>query len=221
MKRSVKNFTDKQIADNLKAWCKHADDDMIKQGKEWYKDAQTFTKEMATKYKIDAYRVAGVVAALSPNNRWERNKIDAEAVISAWAKGYSYDCVKVCTYGANKRKAFGILEGRTEITAKSPKTHAFAMNVGLNSPDHITIDKWHLRACVTRPGDGVTDCVESCTAIQYRRLEAITAKVASDVNFYPMYYHVIAGLTECPSGRLKGYQLQAIIWVTIKKEWKR
>jgi len=210
MKKSVTKLTDQEISANLRAWYLHAEkhptEDILKQGKEWYKDAQAFTKKIAKQYVIDSYSVAGVVSALSPNNRWERNKVDAEAVINAWALGLSPDDIKVCTYGANKRKAFAILNGEIEITAKSPKTHAFAMNVGLNSPDHITIDKWHLRACVTRPSDGVTDCVESCTAVQYRRLEAITAQCLN-------------GLT--PKRVMKGYQLQAIIWVTIKKVWNR
>jgi len=76
------------------------------------------------------------------------------------------------------------------------------MNVGLNSPEHITVDKWHLRACVSKPSEGVVDAVESCTSAQYRRIEALTSKVAKEFG-------------------LKGYEAQAIIWVMIKKVWNR
>jgi len=76
------------------------------------------------------------------------------------------------------------------------------MNVGLNSAEHITIDKWHLRACLFGPEDGIKDCVESCTNVQYRRVEKITAKLAQEYN-------------------IKGFELQAIIWVTIKDAWNR
>lgn len=200
--KKVTTTTDRVIYNNLKAWLYEATDQEWAAGSEWYKEAQDFCEALAKQYELDPYQVAAVVSALSPNNKWERNKVDAQAVIVAHLNGLDEDSVKVCTYNANKRRAFEILRGNTEITAKSPKTHAFAMNVGLNSPEHITIDKWHLRSCVTKPKDGVTECAETCTAVQYRRIEAITAKVAKEFG-------------------LKGYAAQAIIWVTIKRVWDR
>lgn len=202
MKRTVTKTTDRVIYNNLKTYLEEATSQEWADGKEWYKEAQIFCKMSALWYGVDAYKVAAVVSALSPNNKWERNKTDAQAVIIAHQNGLNEDSVKVCTYNANKRRAFEILRGNTEITSKSPKTHAFAMNVGLNSPDHITVDKWHLRACVTKSREGVVECAETCTAAQYRRVEAITAQLAHDYG-------------------LKGYEAQAIIWVTIKRIWNR
>ena len=202
MKRSVTKLTDKQIYNSLHKWFAESTAQEREDGKLWYKEAQMFTKYVAEEYGIDSYRVAGVVSALSPNNKWERNKYDAITVIKAHLARLSPKDIKVCTYNANKIKAFEILRGDTEITAKSPKTHSFAMNVGLNSPEHITIDKWHLRACVTTPKDGIVDCMESCTSVQYRRIEALTANVAKSLGY-------------------KGYELQAIVWVTIKRVWDR
>ena len=202
MKKTVTKTTDEKIKDNLLRWFNAAKAEEYKAGINWYSEAQQFTHNLAKAYDLDPYKVAGVVSALSPNNKWERNKIDAETVVKAHLSGIGPDSVKVCTYNANKNKAFEILKGNTEITAKSPKTHAFAMNVGLNSPEHITVDKWHLRACVVGPVDGIEDCAESCTAVQYRRVEAITASLAKDLD-------------------LAGYELQAIIWVTIKRVWNR
>ena len=195
MKLTVKNLSDIKIKNNLKYWLKLATKNEIDQGKNWYMDAQNFTEYLSKKYGIDSYVCASVISALSPNNKWDRNKIDAEAVIKAFIDGHKD--VKVCTYNSNKEKAFKILDGDL-ITEKSPKTHSFAMNVGLLSSDHITIDKWHLRACVTKHKAG---CVESCTSVQYRRIEKITSQIAKENN-------------------LKGYELQAIIWVTIRNNWK-
>jgi len=202
MKRSVTKITDKDIYENLHNWFAEATDQEFEDGLLWYNEAQIFTKQIAKAYGIEPYKVAGVVSALSPNNKWERNKYDAVTVIKAHIAGIAPEDVKVCTYNPNKMKAFEILRGNTEITSKSPKTHSFAMNVGLMSPDHITIDKWHLRACVTSPSDGIVDCMESCTGVQYRRLEAITADLAHSLGY-------------------KGYEIQAIIWVTIKRVWDR
>jgi len=202
MRKTVSKITDEEIRENLIKWFNERTIEEHNAGLFWYAEAQQFTHELANEYDLDPYKVAGVVSALSPNNKWERNKIDAETVVKAHIAGIGPDSVKVCTYNANKNKAFEILRGNTEITAKSPKTHAFAMNVGLNSPDHITVDKWHLRSCVVGPDDGIVDCAESCTAVQYRRVEAITAMLAKDLG-------------------LKGFELQAIIWVTIKRVWNR
>ena len=202
MKRSVVSVGDLYIVNRLRKWLEQGIEDYLVflQGKEWYKEAQEFVKYISDKYAVDAYVVACVVAILSPNNKWERNKIDAEALIKAFVESGAEGAllVKVCTYNPNKVKAVKVLCGEIELSTKSPKTHSFAMNVGLNSPEHITVDKWHLRACVSKPSEGVVDAVESCTATQYRRIEALTSKVAKEFG-------------------LKGYEAQAIIWVKIKK----
>jgi hypothetical protein len=52
----------------------------------------------------------GVIASLSPNNKWERNCIDAEAMIKTWSIGGDYNMIKVCTFNPNKAKAIAILE---------------------------------------------------------------------------------------------------------------
>ena len=200
-KLTVTKATDLSIYSNLKSWAMEALIEDVKQGKAWYEDAQEFCMQLSLKYGIAPYIVAAVVSCLSPNNKWERNKIDTITVIEAFLNGLSADDVKVCTYNANKLKAFAVLNGAL-ISEKSPKTHAFSMNVGLLSPSHITIDKWHLRACVLTPSDGIMDCAESCTIVQYRRIEKITAQLAKDFG-------------------MKGYELQAIIWVTIKRVWNR
>tara|TARA_R110000796_G_scaffold118346_1_gene231901 strand:+ start:211 stop:840 length:630 start_codon:yes stop_codon:yes gene_type:complete len=206
IKLSVVNAKNNSIKKTLRKWVNKAmeDPDVWQSGVDWYEEAQKFVEFVSKQYKIDSYIVACVLAILSPNNKWDRNKVDCIALIHAYIQGGAIAAmlVKVCTYSANKIKAIKVLDGMIELSTKSPKTHSFAMNVGLNSPEHITIDKWHIRACICSPKDGIVDVVESCTAAQYRRIEALTSEIAKE-------YH------------LKGYQVQAIIWVMIKKTWKR
>ena len=76
------------------------------------------------------------------------------------------------------------------------------MNVGNKSADHVTIDKWHMRASLARPREGITLTQESPTKLQYKRVEGITLDIAR-------------------MHKLKGYELQAIVWVTIKEKWNR
>ena len=204
MKRTVTKVSDIEIKNNLRAWIGEAMEhpELWNSGIDWYKEAQEFCEIVSEVNFMNSYDVAVITAILSPNNKWERNKIDAITVLKAHKIGLTPDKVKVCTYNANKIKAFDYLNGLVDLVRKSPKTHSFAMNVGLLSPEHITIDKWHLRACVTTPLDGVVDAVESCTIAQYRRIEMLTSSVAQE-------YH------------LKGYEIQAIIWVMIKNVWNR
>ena len=198
----ITDTTDRKIYNSLERWLTHADGGQWEAGMQWYKEAQDWCKETASEFNLDPYKVAGVLSALSPNNKWERNKIDAFNVCKVHRDGGSMARVKCCTYNANKRKAFSILRDQVALCEKSPKTHSFAMNVGLLSPDHVTADKWHIRACLARPDHGVTDTAESCTVAQYRRIEAVTVKLAR-------------------AYELKGYEAQAIIWVTIKDTWNR
>ena len=81
-------------------------------GLQWYKQAMAAARVMAARYGIHAHEAAGVIAALSPRNRWERNLQDAENLIAAYAAAGAEGCatVKVCTFGGNKAKAVRILE---------------------------------------------------------------------------------------------------------------
>jgi len=201
MRRIIKT-SDRVIKNNLESYYLASDRKQRKQGKQWYKEAQKFVKEVSKKYNIEPFRVAGVVSALSPRNKWDQNKKDSIKVIEAYKNKVPKEDIKVCNTHTNKKKAFDILKKGDEITAKSPKTHSFAMNIGLLSPDHITIDSWHIRACLTKAKDGREKTQESITSVQYRRLEALTTQLARKY-------------------KLKGYEFQAIVWVTIKSIWEK
>lgn len=218
--KKLSEFSNRSIKLNLMKWIEFANDEQVKSGKKWYDEAMLFCKEIAKEYKIDAYTVATVVSCLSPNNKWEQNKKDTIATIKFFCyhnsgntmTGFSLKkeaqleeylkCVKCCTYKANRKKAWEALCDGTEIQKSSPKTHSFAMNIAFNSSEHITIDKWHLRACQVSPKAKPQKLQESCTALQYRNIERITADIAKIYN-------------------LKGYELQAIIWLAIKAKWER
>ena len=84
----------------------------VQLGCDWYPSALKIAARIGETYGLPAETVAGVIAALSPNNRWERNIIDAENIIKCWAAGGTRSdllAVKVCTYGKMKEKAVDIL----------------------------------------------------------------------------------------------------------------
>lgn len=187
---------------NLRVWIERANETDWNEGMNWYRDAQKFTRETAEHFDVNPAEVAAVVSALSPNNRWERNKIDAFNIVNAYKKNKNAYEVKVCTYNANKHKAIRILrEGIDVLKDTSPKTYSFAKNVGELNPKYITIDKWHLRACETIAKD-YTKTRTTLTPLQYKKVQDWTYDVAKEYN-------------------LLGFEFQAIVWVTIKRTWEQ
>ncbi|AET72529.1 hypothetical protein SXGG_00032 [Synechococcus phage S-CBP42] len=80
-------------------------------GKAWYPRALQIAQQLAATYRVSLFTAAGVIAALSPRNKWDRNVLDAENLIAAFkADPASAATVKVCTFTSNKRKALTILE---------------------------------------------------------------------------------------------------------------
>jgi len=207
-KPKLSSFSNRIIKNNLLSWLAEATTDEIRAGLEWYDEAQAFANALSKKYAVDAYTVATVIADLSVNNEWERNKVDAEATIGAFTSGkFTQDeyikLVKCCTYKKQRIKAWKALETGEGIQASSPKTHAFAMNVGFLSSEHCTVDKWMLRACQSKSYEFQNpNLQQTCTIKQYQNIERIVNEIAK-------------------SKSLKAYELQAIIWVTIKRVWER
>jgi hypothetical protein len=80
-------------------------------GRAWYPQAYETARIMASDYGLCVQTVVGVIAALSPRNRWERNLLDSENLIEAYCVDRdAAAAVKVCTFGKNKAKAIKILD---------------------------------------------------------------------------------------------------------------
>ena len=63
-------------------------------------------------YNVDFDTIVGVIAALSPRNKWERNMQDAESMIKLYSSGADYEDLmdlKVCTFSTGKAKAATLL----------------------------------------------------------------------------------------------------------------
>ena len=77
----------------------------------WYDDARSAAIAIADATGLQLETVVGVIAALSPNNRWERNLVDAENVCRTFVVDPdSAASVKVCTYGKMLEKAIKVLK---------------------------------------------------------------------------------------------------------------
>jgi len=170
-------------------------------GMTWYKDANQVAITLADRYEISEETAAGVIAALSPRNKWDRNLIDAENLIAAYVAGGAAACksVKVCTFGANKKKAVEILlQNAGEAAAldilSGPKLREFYSCI--LGRDDVCIDG---HAYSIWFGDRVT----------LNKIPSIGKKLRQEIkNDY---------LKVAAKNNLKGYEVQAITWVAHRR----
>ena len=78
---------------NIIAIYKLANPSEIKHGLTWYVNATKDCKEIAIKYDLPIHIVIGVVSALSPNNKWERNIVNADDLCKAFIDGQDMDSI--------------------------------------------------------------------------------------------------------------------------------
>ena len=87
-----------------------------------------------------------------------------------------------------------IKDTKKVITDKSLKTYNFVHNMALLSPEHLTVDIWHLRACFKK---SIKIDSANIGRLAYEQIKSLTIKKANKI-----------GLT--------GYQYQAVIWSAIR-----
>jgi len=184
-----------KISKNLDKFFNLAESQQIKEGRTWYSKANRIVLDIAGRYQIDPYKVASVMSALSPRNKWSQNIIDTDKVCKAWRSGVRAEEIKVCTFHTNKFKAFAILDDKVSITDKSLKTYNFVRNIAFLDPTAVTIDIWHLRACFDKI---IKIDNASIGRVAYGQIKALTLKKAE-----------MLGIT--------GFEYQAIIWTSIRK----
>lgn len=174
------------------------------QGQSWYSRALRFAQGLSLEYNIGTRTIVGVIAALSPRNRWERNMQDAESMVKVYANGGNYQDLmdlKVCTFKAGKDKAARILTDkvldRAELLAilKGPKLCEF-FNCILGDASDVCIDGHAYSIWV---GDRIT--LANVPSIGKKLRQNIKADYQSAATILGVQPHVV----------------QAITWVT----WKR
>lgn len=173
----------------------------MESGIEWYARAKREAKRIATQFDVPLTTVVGVMAALSPNNRWERNKVDAFNLVSAYCEGLDIDAFKVSTYHTMKHKAWSIMQDAlttdSDILARlnGQKIRSFYSNIlGL---DEVTVDG-HALNIARGQRVGLTDDATNIGKLLYRELQAAYVRAAK-------------------RAKVKPHEMQAITWTA----WKR
>ena len=185
----------------LKVYRRATTDD-IANGYKWYDEAKTYASIISGLSGVKLNTVIGVMAALSPNNKWERNIADCERMCWAWVKGDDLSDFKVSCYNTMKLKAWSILEDNLvsddEILDRlnGQKIRSFYSNIrGL---DEVTIDG-HALNIALGVRQGLTTDKTNMSKKVYKQMQDVYVRAAKRVDIKP---HI----------------LQAITWTTWKRE---
>lgn len=172
------------------------------EGKAWYARALTAAQRLAADYGVTTKTAAAVITALSPRNKWDRNLLDAEKIISVYVSAGANEAlnVKVCTFTANKKKAIAIL--------KSEGFHAEDIFYALKGPKMI-----EFYSCIMGLNDVCIDghaySIWLGERVSLQNVPSIGVKLRREIK--EDYIKVAA------KNNLASYELQAITWVC----WRR
>ena len=181
--------------------------DEVKQGLLWYSTANYIASGMAKDLGISPETAIGIIAALSPNNHWAKNLIDARALIEGFQSGLGQEEIKVSTYHAMKSKAWSILEDdlscHSSILTRLNGRKIRSFYECISGFEASCCIDGHARNIAYGERVSLTDNKTNIGVKEYSNLQESYYRAAKKV--------LVNGEA------LKAYQMQAITWVT----WRR
>jgi hypothetical protein len=212
-------------ANILRKYAKSTDEERT-HGMGWYKLANVTITEIANKYGVAAHLAFAVAAVVSPNNSWTGNLSDAEKIIriftndrkafdamaqafDAEESGYkprgnaqAFKPLRLHTYPMCILKAYRILRDASthHLTVISQKTFSFNDNIANEASELVTVD-FHAYNIANK------------TAYTSKEAPSITKRVYDEIS--DAYTRAAQALG------IRGYQLQAITWVSHRNEIDR
>lgn len=194
--------TYRRAVKNIRLVYLNAPDAMKSYGIGWYYRAHEQAESLAAMARIPVRAACHIIAALSPNNIWERNLRDSIALVQAISKGKPMHSVSVTTYTANKTKAWEIARLARkglpyEHILKGKKVTSFAKNIEFPDEDvAVTID-FHAYS-VAVGWRFTTKNIPEITPKTYAILSRAYAAVAAEFG-------------------LKAHQVQSVTWTWWRK----
>lgn len=170
------------------------------EGEKWYRDARLYAFELSRRYGVSFRKVCAILAALSPRNKWERNKIDCETIIMECQGLIPYG--KYATYGAMVEKAKRIYFSEVDSIAtmlrllNGQKISAFFLNIYDFNSDCVTVDSW----------------IQLISLGEYLAVDKRPSLKKSD---YKLVSDVIKELAS--TNNVAAPVMQAILWISFKR----
>jgi hypothetical protein len=105
----------------------------------WYPLAHAFAQDLASAYNLTVSQACGIIAALSPQLSWNKNKTQALEFCKRMRNGESL--VGLMAYKANVNKAFRIYNGENSLDVLGGmKVRSFYANLMLDD-NAVTVDR--------------------------------------------------------------------------------
>ena len=174
----------------------------VRQGLTWYSKAKRDCQHVASDYDMRLRHVVGVVAATSPNLRWEKNVHTATQVIDGFNAGLPHDELPSCmAYKANRLKGYHVLNSSNRSAAimkvlRGPKVSAFFDNI--MGGDSVTIDG-HARNIAYAERVNLKADAANISKKEYTALADAYRKAAAQIG-------------------IKACDLQAVTWTVWRRE---
>ena len=191
------------MTNNIMKMFNRASPETKRNGVAWYKRAKRECKKIAVDTGLPLWKVVGVVSALSPNNKWDRNILDARNLCEAYTTDAFANVwrVKVCTYGMMKTKALSILQlsnvGQAKQTLSGQKIVAFYECI--MGEDSCCIDG-HAKNIYHGIRYNLTDPKTNVTKGEFKLIRGAYIETAKAIN-------------KKLGTKYKAYHVQAITWV--------
>lgn len=186
----------RHLTRNILATYRSATPDEYVAGVSWYWHAHGLAVDLAEAYGLDVATTAGVLAALSPQHRWEKNVTDARKACAARsARGLHTYC--------QTDKADAILAGTHPVDVlRGRKETSFFHNILQPECElHVTIDRHaHDIAVGRRFGDqdrGLSSAGRYANiSLAYRRAAAVLGELPVTVQAVTWNVHTARGAAE-------------------------
>jgi hypothetical protein len=187
-------ITLQEMVDNIRAYYGIATPMQRVFGVAWYSQARREAQIIASATGIAYDVVVGVVAALSPMNKWDSNILNAATYAGAYASGA--DKPKASTFSRNQIKAWEILKTADVLSIlRGRKVVNFYHNI-MGYGRGVTVDVWAIRAATNFllnkvPGKAM-----------YSQAELAYQLVADELGLQPCYLQAIVWLVVREGGRI-------------------
>jgi hypothetical protein len=166
--------------------------------KNWYFIVNDYCNFLSLAYDVPLIKVAAIMSALSPNNKFDQNCKDLERFL------LSGGLSKASTYQKQRDKAYTILhmenyceDSIKNILGQGLKTRSFFENIYRpETSDAVTVDLWQIRWAKKL---NIIPMEGTLTQKRYRKIAARVKKYAKKLDIMP-------------------HQFQAITWANLRGE---
>lgn len=167
----------------------------VSAGVEWYAEAYGIACEYAERFGISADQAAGIIAALSPMNSWEKNVKDAERFLTSGVRVHT---------DANMRKCERILAGEDVHTVlNADKTQNFWLGIVSQGAQGVCIDRHAIDIAL-----GVRH-TEASRPTLGKRLYRAAAEA----------YRVAADMLNAEGANITPAEVQSVTWAEHVRRW--